>query len=81
MRTFLSTAFIAGLSFASVGAVDYDPIVADRAQYFSAAAYCGALVQNWECGSPCSNGPQVSEVVQLSNAKDGGQFAYVGYNA
>lgn len=37
-------------------------------------------MQNWTCGKPCTNGPQLTEIVQLSKYWDG-SFAFVGYNA
>ncbi len=81
MRLTLYTALLAaGLTFSTVGAIDYDPSTGDRVYYYAAASYCGDQVQNWQCGKPCTDGPQVTEVVQLSKWWDG-TFAFVGYNA
>ncbi len=69
---------IAGLAL--VNAASFDQTTGIRNQYYAAATYCKANLENWNCGRPCNNGPKLSEITIIQNAADA-TFGYVGYNS
>jgi hypothetical protein len=80
MRRIAASALIFSASLLTVSATDYDEQLGLKNYYYAAAAYCPTNILQWQCGPPCRDGPQVTEIVQLSNYYDG-TLAYVGYNA
>ena len=53
--------FLAALVFTLVNSLAYNETTGIRNQYYAAASYCGK-VENWNCGKPCTDGPQLSEI-------------------
>jgi hypothetical protein len=58
----------------------YDPSIAFRALYYSAAAYCDSRdVQTWSCGNACD---QNSGLIDVENFNDTATntFGYAGFD-
>lgn len=64
----------------TVSSTEYNDQLGMKNYYYAAAAYCPNNIDQWQCGPPCRDGPQLTEIIQLSNFWDG-SFAYAGYNA
>lgn len=77
--------YIAALTTAlvSIGicqADSYDQSLAQRAVYYSLAAFCeNQDLEHWKCGKSCDAVPGVTSLTRLSDSA-AGVFGYVAYN-
>ena len=59
----------------------YNPDIALKAVYYSAATYCNkTIISSWTCGPPCETQQGVEAVTKIENA-DRDTFGFVTYNA